>query len=399
MPDVTENPHPETEPNHPAQARAARPDDGPAPAAGPIAHAAPHPNPGTERAGSLPEGTLEFGLHTFGDVTHSLDGRPLDHPEVLRNLVAEGVLADQSGVDVLGIGEHHRPDYSVSSPETVLSAIASKTGHLKLISAVTVLSSDDPVRVYQRFATLDAVSDGRAEVSLGRGSFIESFPLFGYDLQDYERLFEEKLDLFAQLRTEGPVTWQGTTRAALQRQSVFPTTAHEHGLPTWVAVGGTPASVVRAAKHGMGLELAIIGGAPERFAPFAQLYRRSIDEFGHEARRVAVHSHGFVAETDERAAEMYYPHWEAAIRKLGAERGWPAPSPIQFRQEIEHGALHLGSPETVARKIARSVTALGASRFGMKYGNGSLPHEYMMGSIELYGSRVKPLVLDMLAGS
>lgn len=365
----------------------------------PPAQAAPQPNPSTDRADSLPEGTVEFGLHTFGDVTHSLDGRPLEHPEVLRNVVAEGVLADASGVDVFGIGEHHRPDYAVSSPETVLAALAGRTEHLKLISAVTVLSSDDPVRVYQRFATLDAVSGGRAEVSLGRGSFIESFPLFGYDLQDYERLFEEKLELFARLRTEAPVTWQGTTRAPLQRQSVFPTTAHEHGLPAWVAVGGTPASVVRAARHGMGLELAIIGGAPERFAPFAQLYRRSLEESGTAARRVAVHSHGFVAETDERAAELYYPHWEAALRTLGAERGWPAPSPIQFRQEIEHGALHLGSPETVARKIARSITALGASRFGMKYGNGSLPHEYMMDSIELYGTRVKPLVLDMLSGS
>ncbi|HEY4614162.1 MAG TPA: LLM class flavin-dependent oxidoreductase, partial [Citricoccus sp.] len=237
----------------------------------------------------MPEGTVEFGLHTFGDVTHSLDGRPLEHPEVLRNVVAEGVLADASGVDVFGIGEHHRPDYAVSSPETVLAALAGRTEHLKLISAVTVLSSDDPVRVYQRFATLDAVSGGRAEVSLGRGSFIESFPLFGYDLQDYERLFEEKLELFARLRTEAPVTWQGTTRAPLQRQSVFPTTAHEHGLPAWVAVGGTPASVVRAARHGMGLELAIIGGAPERFAPFAQLYRRSLEESGTAARRVAVH--------------------------------------------------------------------------------------------------------------
>ena len=365
----------------------------------PPAQAAPHPNPSTDRADSLPEGTGEFGLHTFGDVTHSLDGRPLEHPEVLRNVVAEGVLADASGVDVFGIGEHHRPDYAVSSPETVLAALAGRTEHLKLISAVTVLSSDDPVRVYQRFATLDAVSGGRAEVSLGRGSFIESFPLFGYDLQDYERLFEEKLELFARLRTEAPVTWQGTTRAPLQRQSVFPTTAHGHGLPAWVAVGGTPASVVRAARHGFGLELAIIGGAPERFAPSAELFRRSVDEAGLEPRRVAVHSHGFVGPTDEEAAERYYPHWEFNMRKMAAERGWPAPSPIQFRQEIEHGALHLGSPETVARKVARSVRALGASRFGMKYGNGSLPHEYMVDSIELYGSRVKPLVLDMLAGS
>ena len=361
--------------------------------------AAPTPNPSTERADSVPAGTLEFGLHTFGDVTADRSGTRLDHPEVLRNVVAEGVLADQVGVDVIGVGEHHRPDYAVSAPDMVLAGIGAQTERIKLISAVTVLSSDDPVRVYQRFATLDGITGGRAEVSLGRGSFIESFPLFGYDLQDYERLFEEKLDLFARLRAEEPVTWRGSLRPALTRLSIFPTTAHHHGLPAWVAVGGTPASVVRAAKHGLGLELAIIGGQPARFAPFADLYRRQIEENGMEPRRVAVHSHGFVAATDEEAAERYYPHWEASMRKIGAERGWPAPSPTQFRQEITMGALHLGSPETVARKIAATVTALGADRFGMKYGNGSLPHEDMMESIELYGTQVKPMVLDLLSGS
>ncbi len=361
--------------------------------------AAPTPNPSTERADSVPAGTLEFGLHTFGDVTADRSGTRLDHPEVLRNVVAEGVLADQVGVDVIGVGEHHRPDYAVSAPDMVLAGIGAQTERIKLISAVTVLSSDDPVRVYQRFATLDGITGGRAEVSLGRGSFIESFPLFGYDLQDYERLFEEKLDLFARLRAEEPVTWRGSLRPALTRLSIFPTTAHHHGLPAWVAVGGTPASVVRAAKHGLGLELAIIGGQPARFAPFADLYRRQIEENGMEPRRVAVHSHGFVAATDEEAAERYYPHWEASMRKIGAERGWPDPSPTQFRQEITLGALHLGSPETVARKIAATVTALGADRFGMKYGNGSLPHEDMMESIELYGTQVKPMVLDLLSGS
>lgn len=365
----------------------------------PAAVPAPTPNTSTERADSVPAGTLEFGLHTFGDINTDRSGNRLDHPQVLRNVVAEGVLADQVGVDVIGIGEHHRPDYAVSSPEMVLAGIAGQTERIKLISAVTVLSSDDPIRVYQRFATLDGMTNGRAEISLGRGSFIESFPLFGYDLQDYERLFEEKLDLFAALRSEQPVTWNGNTRAGLTRQSVFPTTDHEHGLPTWVAVGGTPASVIRAAKYGLGLELAIIGGQPARFAPFAELYRRQIQENGMEPRRVAVHSHGFVAATDEEAAERYYPHWEYNHRKIGAERGWPAPTAAQFRQEIIQGALHLGSPETVARKIASTVRALGASRFGMKYGNGSLPHEDMMESIELYGTQVKPMVLDMLADS
>lgn len=342
---------------------------------------------------------LELGLHTFGDITAGADGTPLSHPQVLRNLVAEGVLADQVGVDVIGIGEHHRADFAVSAPDVVLAAIAARTEHIKLISAVTVLSSDDPVRVYQRFATVDGISAGRAEVSLGRGSFIESFPLFGYDLSDYEQLFAEKLDLFAALRPEDEVTWQGELRAPLTGQRVHPTTDHEHGIPTWVAVGGTPASVVRAAKYGLGLELAIIGGQPARFAPFAELFRHSLEEFGHGPRRVAVHSHGFVAETDDEAAERYFPHWAENMGRIGRERGWAPPSRGQFEAEVRDGALHVGSPETVARKIASTVSVLGASRFGMKYGAGTLPHEDMMASIELYGTRVRPLVMDMLAGS
>ena len=353
--------------------------------------------PSTELLSSIPEGHVEFGLHTFGDVTLDAEGRRLSHPEVLRDVVAEGVLADQAGVDVIGIGEHHRPDYAVSNPEMVLAAIGARTERIKLISAVTVLSSDDPVRVYQAFATLDGVTGGRAEVSLGRGSFIESFPLFGHDLKDYERLYEEKLDLFMKLRTEEPVSWTGTVRVPLERQSVFPTTAHEHGLPAWVAVGGSPQSVVRAASHGAGLELAIIGGAPRRFAPYADLFRREVAERGLEPRRVAVHVHGFVADTDEEAMELYYPHWEAAFTKLARERGGPLPTPEQFRQEAVHGAQHIGSPETVARRVADTVRAIGASRFGLKYSNATLPHGPMMRSIELYGSRVIPLVRDMLS--
>lgn len=362
--------------------------------------AAPTPNPSTALADSLPEGTVEFGLHTFGDVTQDVEGtRVLSQSEVLRNVVAEGVLADQAGVDVIGIGEHHRPDYAVSAPDVVLTAIGAQTERIKLISAVTVLSSDDPVRVYQRFATLDGITSGRAEVSLGRGSFIESFPLFGYDLGDYEQLFEEKLNLFDHIRREEPVTWSGNMRPPLKNQSVFPVTDHEHGVPAWVAVGGSPESAVRAAKYGMGLELAIIGGAPQRFAPFAKLYRDQIESNGFAPRRVAVHSHGFVAKTDEEAMERYYPYWHHAIATLGRERGWPEPSPEQFAQEIRHGALHVGGPETVARKVAHTVGSLGASRFGMKYGNGRLPHDYMLESVELYGTKVKPLVLDMLADS
>ncbi|NWN87339.1 MAG: LLM class flavin-dependent oxidoreductase [Micrococcaceae bacterium] len=349
-------------------------------------------------ASSIPEGAIEFGLHTFGDLTQDVEGtRVLDYPEVLRNVVAEGVLADTVGVDVIGVGEHHRPDYAVSAPDVVLTAIGAQTEKIKLISAVTVLSSDDPVRVHQRFATLDGITAGRGEVSLGRGSFIESFPLFGYDLSDYEVLFEEKLELFDHLRREEPVTWSGTKRAALENYSIFPTTNHEYGLPTWVAVGGSPQSIVRAAKYGMGLELAIIGGAPHRFVPLVELYHKNIAANGFDPRRVAVHSHGFVAATDEEAMQRYYPYWHHSMQVLGRERGWPEPSPDQFAQEVRHGALHLGSPETVARKVANTIQTLGATRFGMKYGNGRLPHEYMMESIELYGTKVKPMVLEMLA--
>ncbi|MEO7589036.1 MAG: LLM class flavin-dependent oxidoreductase [Arachnia sp.] len=342
---------------------------------------------------------VEFGVHTFGDVTVDDHGQKLGYADVLRNVVDEGVLADQVGLDVIGIGEHHRPDYAISAPDVVLTAIAARTIAIKLISAVTVLSSDDPVRVYERFATLDAISGGRAEVSLGRGSFIESFPLFGFELKDYEQLYSEKLDLFSHLRSEGPVTWSGTTRSGLSEQRIFPTTDHEHGLPTWVAVGGTPESVVRAAKYGFGLELAIIGGQPARFAPFADLFREALDEFGQDGRRIAIHAHGFIADTDDDAKERYWPHYEASMRQLGLERGWAPPTRARFEAEVSDGALHVGSPETVARKIASTISALGATRFGMKYGNGTLPHADMMRAVELYGTVVKPMVLDMLSKS
>jgi len=342
---------------------------------------------------------IEFGIHTFGDITVDVDGQRLGYAQVLRNVVAEGVLADQVGLDVIGVGEHHRPDYAISAPDVVLTAIAAQTSVVKLISAVTVLSSDDPVRVYERFATLDAISGGRAEVSLGRGSFIESFPLFGFELKNYEQLFSEKLDLFSQLRREDPVTWSGTTRSGLSEQSIFPTTEHEYGLPTWVAVGGTPESVVRAARYGFGLELAIIGGQPTRFAPFAELFHEALAEFGHSERRIAIHGHGFIAATDDEAKDRYWPHWEASMRQLGKERGWAPPTRARFEAEAHSGALHVGSPETVARKMASTISALGATRFGMKYGNGTLPHEDMMSAIELYGTSVKPMVLDMLSGS
>lgn len=339
---------------------------------------------------------IELGLDTFGDVTAGADGNLLTQAEVIRNVVAEGILADQSGVDVFGVGEHHRPDFAISAPEMVLAAIASRTERIKLTSAVTVLSSDDPIRVYQRFATLDAISNGRAEVSLGRGSFTESFPLFGFDLADYSRLFEEKLALFAAVRSERPVTWKGTTRPPLTDQEVYPKTGRPDGLPVWIAVGGTPESVVRAARHGFNLTLAVIGGEPARFAPYVHLYHDTLQKHGIFRRRVALHSPGHIARTDEEAREQFWPHYKQLIDTIGRERGWPPMTRAKFEAEATHGAVYVGSPETVARRIADTVRALSADRFDLKYSSGPLPHELMMTSIELYGTAVKPRVLELL---
>ncbi|MDQ2890729.1 MAG: LLM class flavin-dependent oxidoreductase [Gemmatimonadota bacterium] len=339
---------------------------------------------------------LELGLDTFGDVTLGSDGLPLAQAQVIRNVVEEAVLADRLGVDFIGVGEHHRSDFAVSAPEVVLSAIASRTKRIRLGSAVTVLSSDDPVRVFQRFATLDAVSHGRAEVILGRGSFTESFPLFGFELSDYEELFEEKLDLFAALISRESVTWSGNTRSGLTDQRVYPTI--ETGrLKTWIGVGGSPESVVRAARHGMPLMLAIIGGNPDRFAPYVQLYKQSLQELGMPALPIGVHSPGYIADTDEQAKEELYPDMKKMRDRIGAERGWPPMGRAEFEQEATRGSLYVGSPETVARKIARTARTLGLARFDMKYSAGPLPHERLMRSIELYGSKVIPLVRELLA--
>ena len=339
--------------------------------------------------------TIELGLDTFGDITDGPDGKPLHAAQVIRNLIDEAVLADEVGVDFIGVGEHHRADFAVSSPEMVLAAIAGRTKRIRLGSAVTVLSSDDPIRVFQRFAILDAASNGRAEVILGRGSFIESFPLFGFDLNQYDELFNEKLDLYAAVLSEQPVTWQGHLRPPLNNQSVFPKT--ESGrLITWIGVGGTPESVVRAARYGMPMMLAIIGGEPSRFAPFVDLYHRALKQFGKPALPVGVHSHGFVGETDAKAKDDLWPDYKRMRDKIGAERGWAPMSRAEFEREIEHGSLYVGSPETMARKIAATVKALGAARFDMKYSAGPLSHEKMMRSIELYGRRVIPLVREMV---
>jgi probable LLM family oxidoreductase len=342
---------------------------------------------------------LELGLDTFGDATRDADGRPVPHPQVIRDVVAEAVLADEVGVDFIGVGEHHRADFAVSSPETVLAAVAGRTRRIRLGSAVTVLSSDDPVRVYQRFATLDAVSGGRAELILGRGSFTESFPLFGYPLDEYERLFEEKLALFAALREAGtrgaPVTWRGATRAPLDGQRVFPTTAAP--LATWVGVGGSPESVLRAARHGMPLMLAIIGGNPRRFRPYVELYHRALAGRGLAPLPVGVHSPGHVAASDAEAQEELWPAFREMRDRIGAERGWGPATRAEFDREVASGSLYVGAPETVARKIAATARALGLARFDMKYSVGPLGHEALMRSIALYGREVVPRVRALLA--
>jgi probable LLM family oxidoreductase len=339
---------------------------------------------------------IEFGLDTFGDVTVDGRGRRLPQAEVIRHVVEEAVLADRVGVDFIGVGEHHRDDFAVSAPDVVLAAIASRTSRIRLGSSVTVLSSDDPVRVFQRFSTIDAVSNGRAEVILGRGSFTESFPLFGYDLSQYDQLFEEKLDLFAQIVEQRPVTWSGRTRSALSAQTIYPPIEHGH-LRTWVGVGGSPESVIRAARHGLPLIVAIIGGNPQRFTQFTDLYRAALERLGKPVLPIGAHSPGHVAASDAEAREALWPHYAAMMTRIGRERGWPPVTREHFEHEAgPDGALCVGSPETVAQKIARTIRLLGLSRFGMKYSAGTLPHDALMTSIELYGTQVIPRVRELV---
>jgi probable LLM family oxidoreductase len=345
------------------------------------------------RFGLVPN--IELGLDTFGDVTSDAAGKPHSHAESLRHVVAEAELADSLGIDAFGVGEHHRPDFSISAPEIVLAAIASRTQRILLGSAVTVLSTDDPVRVFERFSTLNAISNGRAEVILGRGSFSESYPLFGYDMDDYNELFEDKLALFAELLKPGPVSWRpqhGSTRAPVSVDAVYPPI--ESGtLRTWVGVGGSPESVVRAARYAFPLTLAIIGGSPLRFKPYADLYLESLKRFGHAVLPIAVHSPGHLAATDQIAKDELWPHYAAMMTRIGAERGWPPVTREQFERECgPDGALCVGSPETVAAKIVRTIRALGLARFDLKYSNGTLPHATLMRSIELFGSAVAPAV-------
>lgn len=340
---------------------------------------------------------LILGLDTFGDITTGRDGTPQHAAQVLRDVVEQAVLADQLGVDAITLGEHHREDFAISSPEIALAAIAGRTERILLGTGVTVLSSDDPVRVYQRFATLDAISGGRAEVILGRGSFTESFPLFGYELTDYETLFTEKLDLFVKLRSEGPVTWSGRHRSPLVEQEVYPKTERLGGLRAWIGVGGSPHSVLRSVQTGIPMMLAIIGGEPGRFLRFVELYRQAQEQKGlAQPMPLGMHSPGHVAATDTEAREQLWEHFAAQRDRIGAERGWPRATRGQFEAEVQNGSLYVGSPETVAQKIATAVRTLGVDRFDLKYANGTMPHELLLSSIRLYGTEVIPRVRELL---
>jgi len=339
---------------------------------------------------------LELGLDTFGYITVDESGRPLPPDVVIRNYVEEAVLADSVGIDSFNIGEHYRPDFMDSAAHVMLAAIAGRTKRIRLGTAVTVLSTQDPVRVYTNFATLDAVSNGRAQLVVGRGSLTESFPLFGFDLADYEELFEEKLDLFTRLLRDQPVTWSGRFRSPLVNQYVTPALPEGH-LPTWVGVGGSPQSVVRAARYGLPLMLAVIGGPPGRFAPLVELYKRALEAYGHQPLPIGMHSHGYIARTDQEALDIQYPYWEETFEKAALERGWARPTMARFQAERAGGSLYIGSPETVATKIAAMMRLLGLSRFDLAYATGRMPHKQRLATIELYGREVIPRVRELLA--
>ena len=343
----------------------------------------------------LPLLSMELGVFTFAE-TRPVDGRQPAEAAARRlaELLAEVELAERVGLDVYGVGEHHRPDYVASSPATVLAAAAARTERIRLTSAVTVLSSDDPVRVFQDFATLDLLSGGRAEIIVGRGSFTESFPLFGYDLGDYDALFAEKLDLLLALRASERVTWRGRHRAPLDDQPVFPRPLQSE-LPVWIAVGGTPQSVVRAGTLGLPLALAIIGGEPARFAPLVGLYREAADQAGHDAAAlpVSINVHGLVADTSQAAADAAFPPYLETMGRIGRERGWPPPSRARFEAERRpEGALLVGSPQEVVDKILTAHELFGNTRYSVQFTVGPTPHEVVMRSIELFGTEVAPVV-------
>jgi probable LLM family oxidoreductase len=338
---------------------------------------------------------MELGFHTFGDVTASFQsGEMIDPAQRLRNLMEEIEMADQVGLDVFGVGEHHRPEFAVSAPAVVLAAAAERTKKIRLTSAVTVLSSDDPVRVFQNFATLDLLSGGRAEIMAGRGSFIESFPLFGYDLDDYDTLFEEKLDLLLRLRESERVTWSGQHRPALNNLGVYPRPL-QNPLPVWIAVGGTPTSVARAGLLGLPLALAIIGGEPARFAPLVDLYRKAAQQGGHDAAAlpVSINSIGYIADTSQEANDDFFPAYSAMMNKIGRERGWSPMSRRNFEAlRTLRGALVVGSPEEVTEKILYQHEIFGHQRFLLQSSIGAISHSKIMHAIELFGTKVAPVV-------
>ncbi|MFT4603566.1 MAG: putative LLM family oxidoreductase [Rhodothermales bacterium] len=340
---------------------------------------------------------MELGIYTFAENTADSSTGTLQSPQDrMADLLEEIRLADEVGLDVFAIGEHHRPEYMASSPATILAAGAAITKRIRLSSAVTVLGSEDPVRVFQQFATLDLVSDGRAEIMAGRGSFIESFPLFGNDLGDYDALFAEKLDLLLRLRESETITWTGKHRPSIPGRGVYPRPVQER-LPVWLAVGGTPASAVRAGTLGLPLALAIIGGDPARFKGFADLFRKSLVEAGNPADTpMSLNVHGFIAEDSKKAADLAYPPFAATMNRIGAERGWPPTSRAHFDQEVTGGALFLGNPEQVAEKIVRQHATFGHDRTLIQLSVGTIPHREMMGAIELMGTRVAPLVRDAI---
>ena len=336
---------------------------------------------------------MEIGVYSFGDRSIDPDtGQLISPSERLRRLIEEIEVADQAGLDVFGVGEHHRPDYTVSSPAVVLAAAASRTKHIRLTSAVNVLSSDDPVRVFQQFATLDLISQGRAEIMVGRGSFIESFPLFGYDLKDYDELFSEKLDLLLKLRESEFITWSGKQRAPLDNLGVYPRPVQEL-LPVWVAVGGTSASAARTGALGLPMALAIIGGMPERFKPVVDLFRQSASEADHETPRLSINSHGFIADTSQDAANTAFPAFKMVMDKIGRERGWPPMSREQFEMSRSlRGADFIGSPQQVVEKIQFQHEIFGHDRFLIQLTVGTLPHKKVLHAIELLGNEVAPTV-------
>jgi probable LLM family oxidoreductase len=349
-----------------------------------------------EGAQVMDPGDIEFGLDAFLPVTVDAAGQPISGDQVIRNAVAEAVLAEAAGIDSFNIGEHYRTEFMDSANHVVLAAIAGQTSRIRLGTAVSVLSTQDPVRLYTDFATLDAVSDGRAQLIVGRGSLTDSFPLFGFDLADYEELFEEKLDLLVRLLREQPVTWSGKFRSSLTDQIVSPPIPAGN-IPTWVGVGGSPNSVLRAARFGLPLMLAVIMGNPKRFAPLVELYQRALEQEGQPQLPVGMHSLGFVAESDDEAIAIQWPFYKEQFEWAARERGWRPPTYEQFLSEVDHGSMYVGSPQTVANRIADVIQTLGLRRFDLAYAVGRVPHEQRLATIELFGREVIPQVRELLA--